>query len=273
MFFFLAALGLCEDLCSKLYSVNESWCPICVSHYADRQCGWCMTSKKCIEASSASTCPNAFYYGPETDCSASTPPKTPTPFPKPTSVPEPFNPDECKMYKECGECTLHYGDRKCGFCSDSPKSLSGTCMSTINSTCPHDRFYFNNNAKCGAEIPPPTPTPWPRYEANATFCYSMTGKWCQKCVSSNKDMHCIWCHSTKECVMGDADGAYFLGNKCESYSYEEDTKCTGKISDGAILGWRIGISIFIATVSVLCIIGCYKIIKKPKEAQEYDTLN
>lgn len=266
MFLLLSVLARSDDICSILYSKTN--CSICVSHYADRQCGWCKdgSQSRCIEASSSGTC-KKFFYGPNTDCSAENPPPLPTPFPLPPSPPTPFPASECSYYKTCEQCTPHYGDRQCGWCDAEGVG----CVAVANNTCPHDKFYYNNNAKCGAVIPPPTPTPWPRYEANATFCYAMTGKWCQKCVSANKDMHCIWCHSTKECVMGDADGAYFLANKCESYSYDEDTKCTGKISDGAILGWRIGISLFIATVSVLCIIGCYKIIRKPK-TEEYEDL-
>ncbi|OHT12767.1 Plexin repeat family protein [Tritrichomonas foetus] len=168
--------------------------------------------------------------------------------------------NQCGIYTNdgCDTCTIHYKDRNCGWCKSTNKCIEYKGNET---DCDLTELYYNQNAKCGAEIPPPSPTPWPHYEANATFCYAMTGEWCQKCVSTNVSMSCGWCHSTKECIMGDAIGPFF--GQCEKWSFTEDSKCTGKVSHGTIVGLRVGIGIFIAVVCALCIFGCYKVIKSP----------
>ena len=166
----------------------------------------------------------------------------------------------CDLFKTCDECSLHYADRNCGWCEKSKQCMADEGNET---DCPQDMWYYHGNAKCGEEIPLP-PEPWPRYEANATFCYSMTGEYCKKCVSTNTSMKCGWCHDTKECIMGDENGPYFAPTKCEKWSYEVDDKCIGKISKKAIVAIRVVIAIFITVVTALSMLGCYKVIKKPK---------
>ena len=166
----------------------------------------------------------------------------------------------CDIYTKdgCETCTNHYRDRNCGWCSETNK-----CVDVVgNETqCNFSMLYYNHNAKCGEAIPQPSPTPWPHYEADPTFCYKMTGEYCKKCVSTNVSMSCGWCHSTNECIMGDALGLFFLS--CPEWSFTEDNKCLKKASDSTILGLRVGLGLFVGIVILACIFGCYKVIKSP----------
>lgn len=166
----------------------------------------------------------------------------------------------CDMYtsENCESCVSHYKDRNCGWCRSSNKCVQYKGNET---DCDLNDLYYNHNAKCNEPIPPPSPTPWPHYDADPTFCYQMKDNYCTKCVSANISMSCGWCHTTKECIMGDALGPFFL--TCDEWSFTEDNKCTGKISKGAIIGLRVGIGVAIAIIVVLAIFGCYKVIKSP----------
>jgi len=251
MFLFLAIFGLSDnDICTTLYAGD---CPICISHFADRQCGFCDTTKTCMLANQSSKC-TKFLVGPGTECG-----KEPAPTPVlPTYTPVPVYSGPCDIYSTCEECTVHgKSDRNCGWCQ-----TTGKCEHINESKCNETSFYHDNNAKCGAIIYP-TVTPWPRYDANATFCYSMTGTWCQKCVSANVSMQCGWCASTKECIMGDELGPLF--GSCKDWSYTEDDKCLGLISPGKIVAVRVVIAIVITVLIVFFIFSCYRIIKNPKE--------
>ena len=174
-----------------------------------------------------------------------------------------FADDSCSMYTNdgCDTCTLHYKDRNCGWCATCNKCMQYNGNET---DCNLSEFYYNQNAKCGGDIPGPSPTPWPHYEANATFCYAMSDDWCQKCVSENVSMQCGWCHTTHECIMGDAIGPFF--GSCEEWSFTEDNKCLGKVSSGAVIGIRVALGIFITIVTAVSIFGCYKVIKSPSKA-------
>ena len=170
---------------------------------------------------------------------------------------------QCHLYTTCETCSLHYADRNCGWCSESGKE--GCIEFAGNETkCATDKFYYNGNAKCGAEIPQP-PQPWERYDANATFCYAMTGDWCEKCVSTNASMHCGWCHTTKECIMGDELGPYF--GSCPEWSITTDDKCLGKVSAKTALVIRIVVGIIITVITALCIFGCVIVIRRPKQQE------
>lgn len=166
----------------------------------------------------------------------------------------------CEMYtsEHCETCVSHYKDRNCGWCRTTNSCIQYKGNETA---CNLTEFYYKQNAKCNDPIPPPSPTPWPHYDADPTFCQKMTDEYCTKCVSANVSMSCGWCHTTKECIMGDALGPFFLS--CDEWSFTEDNKCTGKVSKGTIIGLRVGIGIFIAVISVLCILGCIKVIRSP----------
>jgi hypothetical protein len=124
-----------------------------------------------------------------------------------------------------------------------------------SANCTAEHFYYANNAKCQATIPPST-TPWPRYQANPTFCYDMTDSNCKKCVKSNVSMQCGWCHKTGECIMGDNKGPYF--GTCGDWSIESDSSsmghCSGELSKQAILGMAIGIPIAVIVIIVAIIV-------------------
>jgi hypothetical protein len=178
----------------------------------------------------------------------------------------------CAMFTEinggCEQCTVHYGDLNCGWCSTTK-----TCEDAGKTTCNRSNFYYAGNAPCGGSIPTPTPTPWPAYDAKPEFCSSLSGTWCDNCVTKNASMNCIWCHKKKQCVMGDAYGAFFLANECESFSYRNDDKCQGKIGKTSILLIRIFLALFIAVVTAVSIFGCYKVIRKPKQNENYQEVN
>jgi hypothetical protein len=250
------------NICANLYST----CSTCISHYADRQCGWNFTSSQCTSYPNGTVGPGV-AFGP--DCSCSNPSMTPSPpTPTPVTPPPVVFPDECASYSSCDTCTLHYADRQCGWCQDS----SPRCIryNETAPTCNYSAFYYDNNAKCNATIPPPDPTPWPRYDANPSFCYSMTDSWCKKCVSTNKSLSCGWCHSTNECIMGDREGPFF--GSCANWMIEDDDKCLGKLSPNQILGIRIGLSVALVVLVGICVFGCYKVIKRPSHHAEYESL-
>jgi hypothetical protein len=232
-------------------------CTSCITHYADRQCGWNQSSSKCVDCNSTNCA--SFIYGPTATCT--NPTLTPSPSPVPTIPPAPA-PDfgsNCSLYPSCAECTVHTTDRNCGWCNSSRH-----CIAVNGSeSCPQDKFYFGNNAKCGDPVPPPDPTPWPRYDPDATFCYAMTGQWCQKCVTANKSMNCGWCHGSQECVAGDAQGPWFQTAACGNWSFTETDLCLGRVSSGQILAIRIGVGIAIGIIIVVSLAGCYVIIRKP----------
>jgi len=265
MLSFFYVFGLSALSCQLLY--DKEGCAVCVTHYADRQCGWCSTSNTCLPYSENDKCPNHFYYGPKANCSSENPePYTPTPAPTPSPTPLPH---QCEMYTSegCNVCTGHYADRNCGWCAET-----GKCEYSNTSVCNKQSFYYGDNAKCGKPIPTPTPTPWPRYEANATFCYSLTDSWCSKCVSTNKDMKCVWCHETRECVMGDSYGPFF-GTCKGKFSFEDDNQCKGIASKNTIYTVRIVVGIIITAITVFSILGCYKAIKTPSEPVGYDNIH
>lgn len=239
--------------CSLFYGDS---CEICVSHFADRQCGWCESTKKCVNVDDSSSC-SSFYYGPEAVCSQP-PPKTPTPAPTPKPAPTLLPGSECKLYNDCETCTSHFADRNCGWCMAS--GTTGTCYDGNSSPCDPDKFYYNVSV-CGKPVPTPTPTPWPRYEADTQFCRKLSGTWCDKCVSTQPNMSCVWCHETKECAMGDAEGFFF--GKCSKYSVTADDVCLGKASHKTIVTIRVVVSIFITAFTAIGIWICYKQIKRP----------
>lgn len=254
---FLVLCASLDDICTTLY--KDSGCPICISHYADRQCGWCSDLGDCVSLENHKC--QSYLYGPEARCDGAPVPIPPTPTSVPT--PAPFNHSECHLYdSDCETCTKHWNDRHCGFCAEEGKQ---GCFHFEDSTCSPQHFYFNGNAKCYAVIPTPKPSPIPPFDRIPDFCAKMTGDWCTKCVSTNKSMHCGWCHTTKECIMGDANGPFFLG--CEEWSFEEDDKCKGMISKSAALGLRIGIGLFVGSVVVICVVGCYRVIRKRREPE------
>ncbi|KAH0789736.1 Plexin repeat family protein [Histomonas meleagridis] len=264
MLFQLVAIAFASD-CDLLYTADG--CQLCVSHYADRQCGWCRSSKKCITLAGNETCPTGdLYYGPDQDCSRE-PLPTPVPTLPPTPKPIPIM-DGCDKYTTCDECTVHQEDRSCGWCRTSNKCMSSSVI--ITGECNVSDFYFENNAKCGAPIPP-TPLPWPRLESDTDYCVALSNSWCLKCVSSNTSKSCGWCGSTKECVQGDAFGPLF--GSCDSWSFTEDQKCTGIISKGGIIAVRVVVGIVVAAILVVGVIICLRALRKLKEAKvEYDTI-
>ena len=208
-------------------------------------------------------CDGDFYYGPSAVCTESRPYEpTPNPSPAPTPIP-----NECGIFTTCDSCASHLLDRNCGWCQDA--SGNGKCIDG-NATC-DGSFYYNNNAKCGASIPTPTPTPWPApYEGNASYCRLLTDTWCSKCVSSDPSMSCVWCHDTNECAMGDKDGFFF--GTCKSYSYENDDKCSGLMSNGGIVVVRVCIAIFVVAMVIFGVVLCYKVIKQPKQAPLFEQI-
>ncbi|KAH0789558.1 Plexin repeat family protein [Histomonas meleagridis] len=259
LLFHLVAIAFASD-CDLLYTSDG--CSLCVSHYADRQCGWCRSSKKCITVSGNETCPSGqLYYGPNQDCEAE-PGPTPVPMPSPTKQPIPIFTD-CDQYTSCEECTIHYKDRGCGWCATNNKCIQ-------DGNCNYSDYYYNNNAKCGAPIPP-TPQPFPRLESNTDYCISMSNTWCIKCVSSNTTQSCGWCASTKECVIGDALGPLF--GSCDSWSYTEDQKCTGIISKSGIVAVRVVVGIVVAAIIAAGVFICIRAFRKQKEVNvEYDSI-
>jgi hypothetical protein len=166
--------------------------------------------------------------------------------------------DSCQQFAGCDACTLHYADRNCGYCQ-----TSNECVNGATANCSAQHFYYANNAKCQETIPPST-TPWPRYDANPTYCYDLTDSNCKKCVRSNVSMLCGWCHGTSECIMGDKFGPYF-GN-CRDWSIESDPDsmghCSGELSKRAILGMAIGIPVGVIVVVVVAVIIGLKCRKK-----------
>lgn len=177
---------------------------------------------------------------------------------------------QCNLYKDCESCSLHYADRNCGWCDEDGKQ--GCIEYDGNNTqCDASKFYYNGNARCGSEIPVP-PQPWERYDANATFCYAMSGEWCEKCVSLNTSMRCGWCHTTRECIMGDEQGPYFLS--CPDWSFTADDKCLGTVSKGTAIAIRVTIAVVISIISALSVLGCVVVIRKPKNQEPtYDEVN
>jgi len=256
-------LLICSALATNCSLYGD--CRTCSAHYGDRFCGW-TTGGKCVDCDNATIdCSNA-AYGPKANCNGPTYGPTPSPTPSTPPTPPPI-PENCSAYNEsCDICTRHCADRHCGWCID------GANYGCVNaSSCPPAKLYYGDNAKCGGRIPPPNPTPWPRYDANATFCYAMRGQWCYECVSANASMACGWCHSTKECIMGDQQGPFVIA--CDSWSWGLDDKCLGKASRGTILGLQVGIPIFITAVIVLGVLGCYKVIRKKPAGAEYEPLS
>jgi hypothetical protein len=83
-------------------------------------------------------------------------------------------------------------------------------------------------------------------------------------------MNCGWCHGSKECVAGDAQGPWFQTSACGEWSHNESNLCLGKASDGAILGVRIGVGIAIGVITILSVVGCYVVIKRPSNAPGRD---
>lgn len=244
--------------CETLYSDS---CDICISHFADRQCGFCLSLNKCISYADKDKCTGDFYYGPESTCDAPsvfTP--TPTPLPAPTQIP-----DECGLYSNCEDCTAHLSDRNCGWCQSEGKCVNGT-----NAKC-DGNFYYNNNAKCGKPTPTPVPTPWKVYKANTSFCKLYTDKWCTACVSTDPSQQCVWCFDTNECAMGDKDGFFF--GTCKNYAYNNSLKCQGKSEHGTIVAVRVCLSIFVVVMICLGIFGCYKAIKQPAQAPQFEKIN
>ena len=205
-----------------------------------------------------SKCTGDFYYGPAATCSGPAP--LPTPTPEPTPYPTPLPGDQCGNYKDCDTCTSHFADRNCGWCMASGES--GTCYEASKSTCDAKYFYYNTTV-CNQPVPPPSPTPWPRYEANTTFCKLLSGTWCEKCVSTQPNMSCVWCHASKECVMGDSEGPFFGSCPSNTFSYKADDQCLGKIAKGKILAIRIVVGILVTAFIAAGIFICYKEIKKP----------
>jgi hypothetical protein len=166
---------------------------------------------------------------------------------------------------------MHYADRNCGWCDDD--NMLG-CMNVSNSTCNKSKFYVSDNAVCHRRVLP-SGTPWPRYEADASFCYNMAHTWCEKCVTelpdSKQNMSCVWCYSSKECVMGDAArGPLFL--PCAEWAFYADDKCVGKASKTTILVVRIVLPTIIAAAIILGVIGCYKVIKASPAMVEYEEI-
>lgn len=262
MFFIFSTFSVSFD-CKAVYTADG--CPICITHYADRQCGWCNSTGTCMSIDDISQCASGkFLYGPEADCSQPAPPiPSPiTPAPEPTQIPQ-----DCSIYQNdgCEICTSHFADRNCGW-----NAVDNKCENNNTKTCDDQHFYYGGNAKCGGKIPTPTPTPWPVYTANTSFCRLLSDTWCTKCVSTQKNMSCVWCHDTNECAMGDKDGFFF--GTCKSYSYENDHKCRGVASKGTIIGVRVGLAIFVTIMIVLGVFICYKQISVKPEINSYENV-
>jgi len=262
MFFLQVSFVLSVSECTLLY--NDS-CPICVTHFADRQCGYCRATKKCI--SIKEDCPAAdFYYGPSAKCTDEHPaPYNPTPSPLPAPTPLPEN---CDIYTKdgCEVCTNHYSDRKCGWCSKTNK-----CESSGSTTCPKTDFYYGGNAKCNAPIPLPTRTPYPRYEADPTFCQKYTGTDCPKCVSTNPNMSCIWCYSSKECVMGDSVGPFYGQCPDNDFALELRGRCFASASTWTLNIW-ITVAFLVTIAIVLGVYGCCTASSLKEKAAQYDAV-
>lgn len=249
--------------CDTLYT--KDGCPICITHFSDRQCAWCADSNKCVAFNQSNSC-QKLYYGPEADCSRAPSKVTPTPAPIPPPEPKITG---CSHYTSdgCDVCVTHYKDRNCGWNAQDNK-----CENANETKCPQDKFYYGTNAKCGQPIPPPTPTPWPKYEVNTSFCRSRSNTWCSKCLE-DPEQRCVWCHETRECVMGDKDG-FFFGTCPGKYSHVDDDQCKGLASKGAVIGIRVGVAIWIVVMSLLGIWGCYYFIKQPAgPSTKYDEIH
>ena len=225
-------------------------CEICVTHFSDRKCGYCRSTKSCIyENETCST--DQFIYGPKAKCSDEKPipyipTLTPTPLPS-------LLPNSCSIYNNdgCSICISHFGDRNCGWCS-----TTNSCENINTTKCEFSNFYFNGNAKCGSKIPTPLPTPYPRYEADPTFCLKLTNTNCPKCVSTNPNKSCIWCHESKECVMGDSLGPLF-GTCQGKFSTKLDAFCFKSSSTWSVYIW-ITVAILVTFATIIGFILCYK---------------
>lgn len=267
MFFIFSSFAVSDsDICSTIYS--DLGCPVCITHFLDHQCGWCNTTSRC-ESSSTTSCPaEKFIYGPASKCDA---PPAPVPVtPTPTPEPQPIT-GQCSMYEQesnpCVVCSSHTTDRNCGWCSTTQKCVD---VEEGKANCPANAFYYGNNGVCGKPVPTPMPV-WPVYVANTTFCSSLSGTWCENCISKNPDMQCGWCGATHECIPGYADGP--LNLFCESgWSFTVDDKCLGKASHSTIVGVRVSVGIFIGVVCVLAILGCIKVVRKKAVENTYEEI-
>ena len=257
-FIFTLLIKADSNYCSTVY--NLYGCRICITHFADRQCGWCSSTNTC-ESNLTKTCsPTEFIFGPNSKCDEQTivvPTPTPTPSPTPSSLI-----GQCKIYTNegCSVCSSHYTDRNCGWCETTKECVD---ISTGKESCSADSFYYGEAGVCGKPISTPMPV-WPVYSGNTSFCSSLSGTWCSNCISKDPSMSCGWCGATKECIPGYADGP--LNLFCEKdWSFTLDRKCNGTSSHSAIVGMRVGIGIFVGIVVILCIVGCVKVIRQPDD--------
>jgi hypothetical protein len=141
-------------------------------------------------------------------------------------------------------------------------------MNGTAANCSHESFYYANIAKCRAKIPPIS-TPWPRYEGNATYCYSLSGGNCRTCTSRNVSMQCGWCHASDECAMGDARGPLFGG--CSDWSIEalptSMGHCHAAMSPATTLG--LGIGLPLAAVVIAAVVIALVVRSKRKRTAKY----
>lgn len=252
-----------DDLCDYLYTGDT--CDVCMTHFADRKCGFCPKLNKCFSFENKSRCEGDFLYGPQARCTDTH--EAPIPVEQPLKV-IPIYKGDCGLYKSCDDCTGHYTLAECGWCETTQKCVKLNYSDPDQ--CPFHSFYIGDNAVCGKKITP-TPRPYPRTEVNASLCRSLSGTWCSKCVSTNETYQCGWCFDTSECIVGTETGPLFM--KCKDWAFEDNAKCKGVTTSSNVIAVRVVFSLLIAGFMAGGIFICYRAIKTPAVAPQYNPID
>ncbi|KAJ6235298.1 hypothetical protein M0813_28740 [Anaeramoeba flamelloides] len=197
--------------------VYNNSCDSCLTHYADRQCGWCKTTSSCFTGNTDgpldSTCSqDNWYWGANSQCPPNPAPKPttiPTPTPTPTPIPTPDS-DDCAIYPDCNRCAAHYADRNCGWCASDKKCYQGTKSGSSNGKCKGVNWNYGSNAKC-----------------LSSECNNYDS--CDVCLTHFADRKCGWCTVdglSYHCLSGDGMGATSM-NCTDNWYYGPNAKCTG----------------------------------------------
>ncbi|KAJ5067636.1 hypothetical protein M0811_02824 [Anaeramoeba ignava] len=148
-----------DEICSQYTD-----CLNCVTHFADRVCGWCGTNSSCLHNESGLNCSD-WYFGPHSLCPPDPHPSVypvPTPSVSPTPVPVPFFRLECfSFYTDCFSCKQHYYDRSCGWCENVGLCYWGTESGPLPGACNSTDWSYGPNMSCVAPSPSPSSQPTP----------------------------------------------------------------------------------------------------------------
>ncbi|KAJ3424340.1 bifunctional inhibitor/lipid-transfer protein/seed storage 2s albumin superfamily protein [Anaeramoeba flamelloides] len=159
-------------------STYNSSCDFCLSHYVDRQCGYCYDSNKtygyCMMIKNKKGCKTDFYYGVLSKCPPNpTPTPTPTPSSSPTTSPTPFptfDRSDCKdIYTDCYTCRSHFFDRSCGWCNQEGGSQCyyGTADGPAGQDkCDQKNWVYGPKSLGCDKQPTPTPSLSPTKNSN-----------------------------------------------------------------------------------------------------------